>query len=124
MTRVPTMAMTACTQCGKRTTPDSIHTCSPQVLRDETLPEPDMWLPYGTYALEIKDARAMGFYTEANLREAIKGARKKALEEARVACFDLPCNVDPLADNNDFEVETDTITRCADAVRALQKDKQ
>jgi hypothetical protein len=30
------MKTTACTQCGKRTTPDSIHTCSPQVLRDET----------------------------------------------------------------------------------------
>lgn len=85
---------TACTQCGKRTTPDSIHTCSPQVQRDETLPEPfGYWCKFQDGSEDFLrtlpkhpdhgdvPTHAMPLYTEATLREAIKGARKKAKQE-------------------------------------------
>lgn len=67
--------MSECTQCGKRTTPDSIHTCSPQVQRDETLPAPFTTLMDGTKV-----------YDEAALREAIKGARKGVLQKCITKC--------------------------------------
>lgn len=54
-------------------------------MTDETLPEPDLRLPFGEYTFHTETGPSVDLYTAATLRKEVKRARREALAEARVA---------------------------------------
>lgn len=86
--------------------------------KPETLPEPDFRLKWrdGAYYVTKPNIGDTDCYTASTLRETVKGARLKALEEAENVCRKRF-----VGDHNreDFEAR-----RCADAIRKLMEDEQ